>query len=137
MVAFRLTLPVEPVSKKNSQGLNLRGDKPRVFPSTAYRKYEQAVEGYFWQRQLRFCRARVNVKALYYMGQDYAGRKKVDLSNLNSALHDVLVKFGVLEDDDCRIVAGTDGSRVFLPGMPGWVSPPRTEITITELGEDE
>lgn len=50
---------------------------------------------------------------------------KVDITNLHSALHDILVKVGVLEDDNYKIVASTDGSRVFVDE-----GNPRTEVEI-------
>jgi Holliday junction resolvase RusA-like endonuclease len=65
----------------------------------------------------------VNVKALYYMPT----RGKVDLINLHAALHDVMVKYGTLPDDDCRVIVSTDGSRVRYDK-----DNPRTEVTITE-----
>ena len=71
----------------------------------------------------------MNVKAVYYMPQ----ARRVDLTNLNSALHDVLVKAEVLKDDSSlspRIVVGTDGSRVEVDR-----DNPRTEVEITEAGE--
>ena len=64
----------------------------------------------------------VNVKAIYYMPT----RRVVDITNLHSALHDVLVKAGVLQDDNSRIVVSTDGSRVRYDK-----DNPRTEVEIT------
>ena len=58
---------------------------------------------------------------------------KVDIANLHSALHDILVAAGVLKDDSSlhpRIVAGTDGSRVYVDAKN-----PRTEVTITSMEE--
>ena len=68
----------------------------------------------------------VNVKATYYMPT----KCKVDIVNLHSALHDILVKCGVLKDDNCRIVVSTDGSRVRYDKEN-----PRTEIEITSEGK--
>ena len=68
----------------------------------------------------------MNIRALYYM----ATRRKVDITNLESALLDVLVKHGVITDDNCRIVVSTDGSRVLYDK-----DNPRTEIYITESKE--
>jgi Holliday junction resolvase RusA-like endonuclease len=70
----------------------------------------------------------VNVKAVYYMQT----RRKVDLSNLNSALHDILVDAGVLADDNRDVVAGHDGSRVFYDK-----DTPRVEVTITPMPKYE
>jgi Holliday junction resolvase RusA-like endonuclease len=55
-------------------------------------------------------------------------RRKCDLTNLNEALHDILVKCGVLKDDNSKIVAATDGSRVLYDKQN-----PRTEVYIEPL----
>ena len=65
----------------------------------------------------------VNVQAVYYRRT----HRRVDLTNLESALMDILVKAGVIEDDNCMIVVSTDGSRVQFDK-----NCPRTEIVITE-----
>ena len=56
-------------------------------------------------------------------------RRRVDLCNLHEALCDVLVKHGVIADDNSNIVAGMDGSRVLYDK-----NNPRTEIVIEEIG---
>jgi Holliday junction resolvase RusA-like endonuclease len=66
----------------------------------------------------------VNVKCLYYMPT----HRRVDLVNLQECTLDVLVKHGVLEDDNSKIVVSMDGSRVFYDKKS-----PRTEIYIDEL----
>lgn len=53
-------------------------------------------------------------------------RRIVDIINLHSALHDILVRYRVIEDDNYRIVASTDGSRVMYDKLH-----PRTEVEIT------
>lgn len=68
--------------------------------------------------------ARVNVRCVYYM----ATRRKVDLANLIEATCDILVTAGVLADDNSRIVAAHDGSRVDYDKQN-----PRVEIWIEEM----
>ena len=68
----------------------------------------------------------VNVKTVFYM----QSRRKVDLANLNSAIHDILVDAHVLADDNRDIVASTDQSRVYYDKEH-----PRVEIEITPLEE--
>ena len=51
----------------------------------------------------------VNVKYLFYM----PSRRRVDLANLVSAMDDVLVKHGILADDNRDILAAHDGCRVY------------------------
>ena len=52
----------------------------------------------------------------------------MDLVNLEEALCDLLVAYGVIEDDNCRIVASMDGSRVSYDK-----DNPRTEVEITKI----
>ena len=47
--------------------------------------------------------------------------------NLHSALHDCLVKHGVVTDDNYKIIATTDGSRVEIDRENA-----RTEVIIEE-----
>lgn len=68
-----------------------------------------------------------NVKCEFYMPT----RRRVDLNNLLEAATDVLVRAGILDDDNSQIVASHDGSRVFYDKEN-----PRTVINITSLGVD-
>ena len=54
--------------------------------------------------------------------------RRVDLTNLIEATTDILVKARVLEDDNSKIVAAHDGSRVELDREK-----PRVEIWIEEM----
>ncbi len=121
------TIPLVPISKKNSSQIfyNKASGRRFVAPSKAYRDYENQA-GIFIPKNI-FISAPVNVKAVYYMPT----RRRVDKTNLESALLDVLVKHGLLADDNRDIVASTDGSRVMYDK-----GNPRTEVTITLLGKD-
>lgn len=55
-------------------------------------------------------------------------RRIVDLTNLEEAIDDILVKYGVLKDDNSRILVSHDGSRVLYDK-----NNPRTEVTIRFL----
>jgi Holliday junction resolvase RusA-like endonuclease len=55
-------------------------------------------------------------------------KRRVDLTNLLEAIDDILVKYGVLEDDNYNIIDNHDGSRVYYDKEN-----PRTEITINLL----
>lgn len=121
---MRITIPIAPVTKKNSMKprMDRSGRFRGMMQSDAYRRYEEEC---LWRIPEK-CRAGidypVNVKAIYYMPT----RRVVDITNLHSALHDVLVKAGVLRDDNSRIVVSTDGSRVLYDKEH-----PRTEVEIT------
>lgn len=122
-IKFKIELP--PITKKNSQQILTNSKTGRAFiaPSTAYKKYEKNA-GWFitgWLRSLKIA-APVNVKCLYYMPT----RRRVDLTNLLEATDDILVRYGVLQDDHCGIIASHDGSRVLYDKEN-----PRTEVTIS------
>ena len=70
----------------------------------------------------------MNVKLLFYM----PNKRKCDLTNLIEAIDDVLVKTGVLPDDNYNIIAAHDGSRVYVDK-----DSPRTEIYIEKIQEKE
>lgn len=114
---------LKPVTKKNSQRIVMCGKYPRILPSKAYERYEKDCKVYMPKVDEPIAYA-VNIKAAYYM----ATRRKVDLTNLHEALHDVLVHYGVLADDNSNIVVSTDGSRVHVDKWH-----PRTEVEITRV----
>lgn len=119
MIAF--TIPLTPITKKNSQQIiKLPDGRPCIVPSSQYRKYEREACKHLQPLGIDYP---VNVKAIYYMPT----LRKVDLTNLHSALHDILVAAGVLIDDNFRIIVSTDGSRVEHDKLR-----PRTEVEITE-----
>ena len=123
MDEIKLTIKLPPVTKKNSMQIVGNGKRPMLIPSAQYRRYERDAG---WFLKPLAISSPVNIRALYYM----ATRRKVDITNLESALLDVLVKHGVITDDNCRIVVSTDGSRVLYDK-----DNPRTEIYITESKE--
>lgn len=121
---MKIILYGEPRTKKNSARiLKSRSGGRFVAPSAAFEEYQT---GCLWH----ICAphepisARVNVRCVYYM----ATRRKVDLANLIEATCDILVKAGVLADDNSRIVAAHDGSRVDYDKQN-----PRVEIWIEEM----
>lgn len=117
-----------PVTKKNSQQLVYNKAMGRMFvkPSKAFEEY-QKVAGWQISHKGERLNGRYNLCCVYYMPT----RHRVDLGNLLAATCDILVHFNVLEDDNSRIVAGHDGSRVLYDKEN-----PRVEITITEIEEE-
>lgn len=124
-----ITIPLCPITKKNSQRIVTRylpskgKSVPMIIPSKAYEEYEKAA-GYFVKPKEIKIDYPVNVKCLYYMPT----RRRVDLTNLIEATDDILVKYGVLEDDNFNIIAGHDGSRVYVDKDNS-----RTEIVIEAI----
>ena len=123
MLKIEIGLP--PRTKKNSQRLvNVKG-RVIPIPSKDYVAFEKA-SAVFIRKPKEPIKGPVNVKCLYFMPT----RRRVDLVNLEEATLDILVKYGVLEDDNCNVVESMDGSRVLYDKER-----PRTEIEITESEE--
>lgn len=120
---IKITIPLQPVTKKNSQRIVLVKGRPMVLPSKKYKDYEKACALYVHRRIVPID-IPVNVKCIYYMPTHL----RVDLVNLQEATLDILVKYGVLDDDNSQIVCSMDGSRVFYSKEK-----PRTEIEITPI----
>ncbi len=122
-----ITIPLKPITKKNSQRIATRKVNgkyvPFILPSKAYVQYEKD-SGYFIKGKGLKINYPVNVQCVYYMPT----RRRVDLTNLMEATHDILVKYEVLEDDNYKIIQSVDGSRVEYDK-----DNPRTEIVITAL----
>lgn len=131
---MQFTIPIEPRTKKNSQQIVLvdfidkqtgrKKKRPIIIPSKQYKDFEEAA---LWFIEAVGIDYPVNVKAIFYMKT----RRKVDLTNLLEALDDVLVKGGMLKDDNCQIITSHDGSRVRFDKEN-----PRIEIEI-ERSKDE
>lgn len=120
---MKITIKGNPITKKNSQRIVLIGGRPRVIASKAYKDFEARAAIYMPKLDAPIDYG-VNVKCLYYMET----HRRVDLVNLIEATHDILVKYGVLEDDNSLIVWSVDGSRVLYSKTD-----PRTEIEITPI----
>ena len=124
---YIISLP--PITKKNSQQIltNHRTGKPFIAPSRQYKKYEQAAMWYLTPKPKVPLSGSYNIRLLFYMPT----RRKVDKTNLESAIMDVLVDAKILADDNRNIVAATDGTRVYYDKEN-----PRTEIYIEDFTED-
>lgn len=127
-MVIRFTIPLNPRTKKNSQQIiqNRYTGKPQIIQSKLYKDYEKEA-GWFMPKLEKPIDYPVNIQAVYYRDS----KRIVDLNGLNQCLHDVLVTYGVLKDDNSRIVVGTDGSRVLFDKKN-----PRTEVTITRLDDE-
>jgi Holliday junction resolvase RusA-like endonuclease len=122
---IKFTIPLPPISKKNSQQIltNNYTGKPFIAPSKQYKAYEEQALWFIPRlRQAKPINTPVNVKCLFYMPT----RRKVDLTNLLEAIDDIMVKAGLLADDNYTIIESHDGSRVFYDK-----DRPRTEVYIT------
>ena len=121
LIKFTIKLP--PITKKNHQQIifNRNTGHRMVIPSPQYKQYEHDAA---WFMPPKKAEGQVNIKALFYMPT----RRRVDLTNLLEAINDILVKYGVIEDDNSNVVVSVDGSRVLYDKEN-----PRTEVEITEV----
>ena len=112
-------------TKKNHSRIitNPKTGKPMVIQSKQYVQYEADALKQLHKPAEPISTA-VNAQYRYYM----PNARKCDLVNLIQATNDILVKGGVIADDNYTIVASHDGSGV-------WVDKenPRVEIIITEV----
>ena len=118
---MKFVIPIEPRTKKNSQRIVIAGNRPMIIPSKQYIEFENQALWFVEAIKIDYS---VNVKALFYMKT----KRKVDLTNLLEALDDVLVKGGLLVDDNSTIIAGHDGSRVLYDK-----NNPRIEVEIERM----
>ena len=122
---LKFTLDIPAKTKKNSQQIlvNRKTGRPFVSQSSAYKAFEKACI------MLIPNEARVGIdypiiaKYTIYMQT----KRKVDGLNLSSAIDDILVKAGVITDDNRDIVAGHDGTRVYYDKQH-----PRIVVEITK-----
>lgn len=122
---MKFTVKLTPISKKNSQQImiNRATGRPFIMPSKKYKEYEKAALCFIPKAENPIDYP-VNVKALFYMPT----KRKCDLTNMLEAIDDVMVKAGLLADDNYSIIESHDGSRVLY-----CKDNPRTEIEITSL----
>lgn len=130
-MVLKFVIHGNPVTKKNSQNVVFVGEKcpvchkgSRAIPmqSSQYKLYEKmaAKEIPKLQQPIDYP---VEATYRYFMKTQRA----VDLTNLEEATDDILVKHGVLKDDNNNIIVSHDGSRVYHDK-----DDPRVEIEIKE-----
>lgn len=120
---IKFEIPLTPISKKNSQQImtNRMTGKPFVMPSKQFKQYETAAL-WFIPRPYKPIDYPVNVECHFFMST----RRKVDLTNLLEAIDDIMVKAGLISDDNFTIIQSHDGSRVYYDKEN-----PRTVVCIT------
>lgn len=125
---LHFTLNVVPHSKKNSSQIcTLKNGKTLLLPSKLYKQFEKECLLLIPEDLRININKPINIKAHFYCKT----RRKIDLTNLLEALDDMLVKAGVIEDDNRNIIASHDGSRVYWDKEH-----PRIEIWIEDFEEE-
>lgn len=122
---IQFTIPGTPVTKKNSVRIARRADgSPFVLPGKKFLEY-QSRSGLYIPHKWELLKGPDNMRCVYYMPT----LRRVDLVNLLEATCDILVHYGVVDDDNSAVISGHDGSRVFLDRKN-----PRVEITLEDVG---
>ena len=122
-VIAKFTVPLPPITKKNSQRIVIIKGKSCIIPSEKYKEYEGAALWFVPKRGTPIDFP-VNVKCIFYMPNN----RLCDLTNHLESIDDVMVKAGLLKDDNYKILASHDGSRVAVDK-----NNPRTEVEITRI----
>lgn len=106
---LKIIIPLRTIPKKNSQRIivNPRTRKPMIIQSKSYKEFEKNCS-YFLNKYKTNINIPVNIKATFYVPD----RRKRDLTNLENAIADILVKYKVIADDNYNIIQGWDGSRI-------------------------
>ena len=133
----RYTIKICPVSKKNHQQLVGIGrqcpvckKKERMLPiqSKQYLQYEKDCAWFLKPKPIKPIDFPVNVCCTFYMKT----KRRVDGLNLLAAIDDILVKYGILNDDNRDTVCSHDGSRVYYSKEN-----PHVEVVITTVDDYE
>lgn len=125
MDTINFVINVIPRTKKNSNRIVKIGNKRKVISSKQYEEFEKECIYKLDNKLKQLCIDRpINIRAVFYMDT----KRRVDITNLLNALDDMLVKAGVIKDDNRNIVASHDGSLVLYDKIR-----PRIEIEIKPL----
>lgn len=129
---YKIEIPGNPVTKKNSQRIAKdKNGKPHILQSKQYTAYEVRCLNFLKRCKLPAglpIHEPVTVTCRYFM----KSRRRVDLVNLIEATMDILVRAGILADDNSTIVTSHDGSKVQYDEKK-----PRAEIYIFPAREFE
>lgn len=106
---IKIIIPMHTIPKKNSQQIliNKRTGRPFISQSKRYLEFEKNCEMFLYQHQYQLEQP-INLKCTFYVPD----RRKRDLANLLESIQDILVKYGVIADDNYEIVASVDGSQI-------------------------
>lgn len=124
---MKITIPVVPRSKKNSQQIiiNSRTKRPMIIQSKLYANFEREC-GLYLKKYKSNIDYSINLKIEFYVPD----KRKRDIANYVEAIQDILVKYEILKDDNHNIVTSLDGTRMYIDKLN-----PRVEIEITKMEE--
>lgn len=104
-----IEIPLLCRSKKNSQQIifNQKTYKPMIIQSKLYNQFEKEC-GYFLNKYKLNIDYPIGLKCTFIVPD----KRKRDLTNLENAIADILVKYKVIQDDNYNIIDNWDGSRI-------------------------
>lgn len=122
---MKIIIPVIPRSKKNSQQIiyNPRTKRPMIIQSKLYANFERECSKFLLKYKSNIDYS-VNLKIEFYVPD----KRRRDIANYIEAVQDILVKYGVLRDDNYNIIKSLDGTRMYVDKEN-----PRVEIEITKI----
>lgn len=121
-IDVNIVIPVEAMTKKNHSQIIRNGGHVFLIPSKQYLEFEKQCMPYLKNYRIEI-NYPINLKCVFYRKT----RRKVDLPNLLNSICDILVKYKVISDDNCKIVASFNGSCVKYDK-----DNPRIEISISK-----
>lgn len=122
---MKITIPVVPRSKKNSQQIiiNPRTKRPMIIQSKLYTNFEREC-GVYLKKYKSNIDYSINLKIEFYVPD----KRRRDIANYIEAIQDILVKYEVIKDDNYNIITSLDGTRMYIDKEN-----PRVEIEITKI----
>lgn len=104
-----IEIPLLCRSKKNSQQIifNPKTHKPMIIQSKLYNQFEKEC-GYFLNKYKLNIDYPIGLKCTFIVPD----KRKRDLTNLENAIADILVKYKIIQDDNYNIIDNWDGSRI-------------------------
>lgn len=121
MKLIKFTIGLAPITKKNHSRIITRPNGvPCLVPSSQYINYRDSA-GWYIQGRGKKIDTPLHIQYLFYMPT----HRKVDLTNLEESIDDILTYYEVIQDDNNNIIVSHDGSRVLYDKEN-----PRTEVLI-------
>lgn len=126
---IQYTVPLVAMTKKNHHRIITIVDretgkrKPALVPSEQYKKFESDCGWFLKPVPSIPIDTPINIKYSFYMDV----YRTVDVANLINGMDDILVSYGIIKDDNCKILVSHDGTRVYYDK-----NNPHIEIEITD-----
>lgn len=125
MKSLKIVIPLPPRTKKNhSRIITLRNGRKMLRPSKQYEQFEAECVAFLLKYRDLKIDYPINLKCIFYKDKNYNS----DLVGYIQAIQDILVKYGILADDNDKIIVSLDGSRCYIDKVN-----PRIEIEIVGI----